>query len=339
MGGHGGSLSFGKISGDRTRFNTYVGYKTPGFETNDLGFQRRADEKTMSNWFQYRDFVPGRFVRNWNINFNQWAGWNFGGDRTYSGGNINTHWTWINNYSAGMGVNLNTAPLRDRITRGGPAVLGNRTTSVWFYANTDQRKDLSFSYNGYYEADAFGTYRANVHPSFNVRPTSALLLQAGLRWDTNNDDAQWVENETGDDGVTRNVFGRIEQKTVAMTLRFNYTLTPNLSVQTYAEPFVSAGHYTNFRELVDGRHPVYAERYRPYDYTGAADFNIRSFRTTNVLRWEYKPGSQFFVVWQQGRYENVRDYGRFQFDRDFNGLFATPSKNVFLVKFTYWVNM
>ncbi|MCC7126786.1 MAG: hypothetical protein IT178_18190 [Acidobacteria bacterium] len=340
MSGHAGSIAFGKIAGDRTRFNSFFGYKTPGFDSNDLGFQRRADEQTMNNWFQYRDFVPSRFVRNWNINFNQWAGWNFGGDRMNLGTNINTHWTWTNNYSAGMGVNLNAAPLRDRITRGGAAVLGNANRSVWFYANTDNRKALSFSYNGFYESDRFGTFRGEINPWINLRPSSAAMLSAGLRWFTNNDDAQWVENVTDDDDVTHNVFGRIEQKTVSMTLRFNYTLTPNLSVQTYAEPFVSAGDYSNFRELSDNpRAEAYADRYRPYDYTGDADFNIRSFRTTNVLRWEYKPGSQFFVVWQQGRFEDIRDFGSFRFNRDFGGLFTTPSKNVFLVKFTYWVNL
>jgi hypothetical protein len=338
MSGHGGSAAISKIGGERTRFSSVVGYKTPGFDTNDLGFQRRADERTMSNWFQYRDFVPGRFVRTWNVNFNQWAGWNFGGDRLFSGGNINSHWTWTNNYNAGFGLNVNAAPFRDRVTRGGPGVLGNPGRGLWFYANTDQRRALSFSYNGYFEADNFNTTRRNINPSMNFRPTSAISLSTGFRYEINNDDAQWVVNEELEAG-THYVFGRIEQKTVAMTLRFNYTMTPNLSLQTYAEPFVSAGDYTNFRELVDGRAPAYADRYAPYAYTGDADFNIRSFRTTNVLRWEYKPGSQLFVVWQQNRYEKLWDYGAFQFNRDFDGLFGTASKNVFLVKVTYWLNM
>jgi hypothetical protein len=81
------------------------------------------------------------------------------------------------------------------------------------------------------------------------------------------------------------------------------------------------------------------DRYQPYDYTGNASFNIRSFRTTNVLRWEYTPGSQLFVVWQQGRQEQINEYGNFNLTRDFDGMFAAPSRNVFLVKFTYWVNM
>jgi hypothetical protein len=115
-------------------------------------------------------------------------------------------------------------------------------------------------------------------------------------------------------------------------------MTPNLSLQVYAEPFVSAGNYANYKELVDGRAKNYEDRYRPYAYSGNADFNIRSFRTTNVVRWEYKPGSTLFVVWQQGRYEYL-EMGDFRFGRDFGGVFSTPSTNTFLVKFSYWLNM
>ena len=86
---------------------------------------RRADEKNQSNWFQWRNFKPGKYVRTRNFNINQYSGWNFGGDRLYSGGNINSHWTFTNYYSIGGGYNLDAAPFRDRVTRGGPGVLGN----------------------------------------------------------------------------------------------------------------------------------------------------------------------------------------------------------------------
>ena len=78
-------------------------------------------------------------------------------------------------------------------------------------------------------------------------------------------------------------------------------------------------------------------RYQPTEYTGNPDFNYRSFRTTNVLRWEYKPGSTLFVVWQQGREDSV-EHGDFNFNRDFGAVFDAPAKNVFLVKFAYWFN-
>ena len=92
-----------------------------------------------------------------------------------------------------------------------------------------------------------------------------------------------------------------------------------------------------FKQLVDGRAARYEDRYAPIAYAGNPDFNYRSFRTTNVLRWEYKPGSALFVVWQQGR-EDVLDPGRFQFGRDFGGVFGAPARNVFLVKWSYWIN-
>lgn len=31
------------------------------------------------------------------------------------------------------------------------------------------------------------------------------------------------------------------------------------------------------------------------------DFNVRTFRSNLVLRWEYRPGSTLFVVWSQDR--------------------------------------
>ena len=124
-----------------------------------------------------------------------------------------------------------------------------------------------------------------------------------------------------------------------MTVRLNYTLSPNLSFQSYMEPFVSTGHYETYKELTDGRAEVYADRYAPYAYADNADFNFRSFRTTNVLRWEYKPGSALFVVWNQGRQERIEgQHGEFDFGRDFSGVFTTPSRNAFLVKFTRWFN-
>lgn len=116
--------------------------------------------------------------------------------------------------------------------------------------------------------------------------------------------------------------------------RFNYTMSPNLSLQVYAEP----GQYTNFKELVAGRAANYRDRYRPMNYDGSPDFNIRSFRTTNVLRWEYKPGSALFLVWQQGKSDS-QQYGDFRFGRDFDGVFSAPSHNVFLIKFSHWLNM
>jgi hypothetical protein len=337
LSGHAGAFNIGKIAGEKTRFSANYGFKSPGFDINDLGFQRRADERYVSHWFQMRDQVPGRFTRSFIWNLNQYAGWNFAGDRLFSGGNVNMHWTWKNYYTTSFGFNVNGAPFRDRITRGGPGVRGNSNLATWHNFGTDGRKPLSLFYNGYFESDRKGTTRVNVGPSMTWRPSSATSVSTGFRYNINNDDAQWVENKDHD-GETRYVFARLKQRTSAFTFRVNYTLTPNLSIQTYAEPFVSAGAYSDYKTLVNGRAAEYKDRYRSYAYDDSADFNIRSFRTTNVLRWEYRPGSSLFVVWQQNR-SGVDDVGNFDFGRDFGGVFSAPAHNVFLVKLSYWLNM
>ena len=117
----------------------------------------------------------------------------------------------------------------------------------------------------------------------------------------------------------------------------NYTLPPPLSFQLYAQPFVSAGAYHGYKELVRPDARRQADRYAPFAYPQNADFNVLSFRTTNVLRWEYRPGSTLFVVWQQGR-EGFTQRGDYRFGRDFGDVFATPPTNTVLVKLAYWLN-
>src|SRR5262245_27413392 len=334
MNGYGGSASVSKIAGARMVFSSNVGFKSPGFEINDVGFMQRADQRTMSNWMQIRYEKPSqKWLRSFRYNLNQWAGWNSDGDRLSSGINVNAHAVFRNNWGTGTGGNINWQPFDDRATRGGPGVYGNAQRSIWAYLESDQRPAVSVGIFTFNLTDGKGTTLHDVGPNVSYRPSSFLKASLGLHWTQNIDQSQWVE--ATDDG--RYVFARIYQQTVGIQTRLNYTVTPALSIQLYAEPFVSSGNYTNFKELVDGRSKSYEGRYKPTDYTGDPDFNYRSFRTTNVLRWEYKPGSTLFVVWQQGREDNV-GYGDFNFHRDFGAVFDAPAKNVFLVKFAYWFN-
>ena len=206
----------------------------------------------------------------------------------------------------------------------------------WGYVESDNRKRFSYFLNFNWFNDRNGSKSWGLDPGINYRPSSALLISVGPGWNSNDSDAQWVENvEIGPD--THYVFARIDQKTFGMSTRVNYTMTPTLSLQIYARPFVSAGRYADFKELVDGRAARYEDRYAPFAYDGNPDFNFRSFRTTNVLRWEYRPGSALFIVWQQGREENA-EQGEFRFGRDLRGAFNAPATNVFLVKLSRWLN-
>ena len=333
LNGYGANLSLSKIGGERVRFTSVAGIKSPGFDMNDVGFLRRADERTFSNWMQVRYDKPSKYLRSFRYNLNQWAGWNADGDRMSLGGNVNAHAVFLNNWSAGFGINLNTQGFDDRATRGGPGAYANAGWSLWTYANTDERKALSVGVSTSNFADRHGTTFGDLSPYVSYRPSSFLSLTGGLSLSRNHDQSQWIEqNARG-----QYVFGRLDQNTVSLTARVNYTVTPTLSIQLYAQPFVSAGDYSAFKELVNGRSKDYAGRYAPIAYAGDPDFNYRSFRTTNVLRWEYKPGSTLFVVWQQGR-EDTLNTGQFRFRQDVGGVFDAPARNVFLVKWAYWLN-
>jgi hypothetical protein len=334
--GQSGSLSVNKIAGKHTRFNSNIGFKSPGFDINDLGFLSRADEISEGNWFQIRSDKPNKWRRNINVNFNQWAAWNHDGDRRFAGGNINTNMTLVSNWSMGGGYNIQGRGFDDRLTRGGPGGYTNGARNGWAWLSTDERKPVvvNLSFSGY--GDGKGSSNVNLSPNVSWRPRSGVVVSASLGYNKGQSDSQWIENQTIG-AVTHYVFGHLDQTTVSLTARVNYTIRPTLTLEIYAAPFVSSGAYTNFKELKNGRAAAYEDRYAPYAYASNPDFNYRAFRSTNVLRWEYRPGSALFVVWQQGREDSVSD-GRFQFGQNLSDLFARPATNVFLVKFSRWLN-
>ncbi|PYO48237.1 MAG: hypothetical protein DMD72_07935, partial [Gemmatimonadetes bacterium] len=135
----------------------------------------------------------------------------------------------------------------------------------------------------------------------------------------------------------------LDQQTTSLTARLNYTFTPNLSLQTYAQPFVSKGTYSNVRQVSSTpRADKYDDRYAPYINPSVTSnpggFNFKAVQSNVVLRWEYNPGSTLFVVWNQGR----QGFNNVEGNRDFNGdmrdLFRLHPANTFLVKLSYWLN-
>jgi hypothetical protein len=335
LNGHSAEAGFGKIGGERTRFNVSASFRSPGFDVNDVGFLQRADGISQNAWFQVRWPTPRGVFRERVLNFNQWSHRNFGGDLVNSGANINGNASLTNLWNFGGGFRWNGKALDDRMTRGGPSGFVDSSIGSWQWFNTNDRKLVSVGWNSGFFRNHDGSRGFDVNPFVQVRPGSALWAEIGLSYAKNNDEAQWVAPYDGSER-THYVFGALRQRTSSVTMRLNYTLTPNLSVQLYGQPFVSAGRYETYKELIDGRAP-FATRFAPFDYPDSADFKVLSFRTTNVLRWEFTPGSALFVVWQQGREGFNRD-SSFRFRQDYGDVFATPSTNTVLVKMSYWLN-
>jgi len=198
------------------------------------------------------------------------------------------------------------------------------------------------------------SWSLNLSPSLNWRPSGRAQVSMGTFFNRNANDRQWVGRVTTDSD--HYLFGRIDQQTVGLTGRLDFAFTPNLSLQLYAQPFVSSGSYGELKRVVDPTGDSYADRYAVLDaeaveggwatdldgngdteFVPDPDFNFKQFRSNAVLRWECRPGSTLFLVWSQGR-NHFTQNGDFDLTGDLGTLFDQPADNIFLVKFSYWLN-
>jgi hypothetical protein len=166
-----------------------------------------------------------------------------------------------------------------------------------------------------------------------------VSAELGTRFQRNHDNTQYFATvgSVGADS-THYLFAHLEQDLLSFTSRLDVTVRPTLSMQMYAEPFVTAGHYTQVREISSARAASYDARFRAFGGNAPdGDFNEKSFNASAVLRWEYRPASTLFLVWTQSRDQGDRDFGNFTATRDYRNLFGARPDNVFLVKASYWV--
>ena len=344
--GGGASFVLSKTGGGITRFNISYQHLTPGFEMNDLGFQTRVDEQSASGWFALQFIEATSAYRRLGVNFNVWRQWTSNGLPTNGGGNINANAQLTNFWWVFGGLNVNNVGVEsfdDRFARGGPAVRRASQGSAWLGFEGDSRKALVPNFfASWYSGDAGYTKGYDLNPGVSFRASSRMQGQLRVGYSSGTNDTQWYGNDgvIGND-TTHYTFARLDQRTINVSARFDVTMTPRLSLQLYAQPFVTTGHYTNWRELDNPKAQRYEDRFKAYSGAGSAlsDFNYKQFRSNTVLRWEYRPGSTLFLVWSQGREQYDRDLGVFSAPRDLRNLFATQPNNTFLIKASYWFSM
>jgi len=345
LSGYAGEIRFAKFGGERTNFETGYGRRSAGFEINDLGYLRKADDQNWSSWFQLRWNRPGPFYQMAFWNFNWWMQWTTEGLPTQRAFNTNTHiqlhsrwWIHLGGTVSGLGgVNC------DRCARGGPALRTETSLSTWGGVNGDDRRvfvpNLWFNWS---RSDGGRSRYFSLSPNIRARASTQFSSSLGVSFSWNRDDSQWYGNFTDSLSAAHYTFAHLEQRTVSLTLRANYTFTPNLTLQVYAQPFVSKGTYSNVRELDNARASDYEDRFRAYDdpevTADPGGFNFKQFRSNVVLRWEYQPGSTLFLVWNQGRTGSESFEGERSIAGDFRELFGLRADNSFLVKASYWIN-
>ncbi|HWJ21485.1 MAG TPA: DUF5916 domain-containing protein [Gemmatimonadaceae bacterium] len=344
LGGDAEQVSFGKYGGNMVHFQTSYERQSPGFEVNDLGFLRRANQQRFNNWMGLSFRKPTRLYRQLSGNFNAWGYWTTAGLPTERAVNTNWHMNLANNMWVHAGSTISQLPgtYCDNCARGGPAFRRSPLASVNVgWAGDDRRHVVPsvfvFGARGDYGASRF----VEVTPELQLIPMSQLQLDLTADWSVNHDDSQWLDNIVDAGGVTHYTFARLEQETRSLGVRVSYTATPGLSFQLYAAPFLSRGRYTAPRELSAApRARRYEDRYTPY--TPPPDtplgFDALQLRSNSVLRWEFRPGSALFLVWSHGRdgYD-PRFRGR-PWRGEYDDLFALHPANTFLMKVAYWLD-
>jgi hypothetical protein len=316
---------------------------SPGFETNDIGFLSQADQQIAQGYAQLQSSEPRAFWRNASAQVYQYNQFTANGLPTlnfselYLSAEFQNRMTmsidsWADNYLPAY---------CDRCARGGPAVRASPDYNVLVNVSADPRWKAVPTFAAIYTVGDYGNSTLwRVRPYVTVRARSNLSWELGTRYQRNRNDTQWFET-LGDIGsdTTHYLFAHLDQELLSFTSRFNYTATTTMSLQLYAEPFMTTGRYFRLRELAAPRAAVYADRYRPFSLpTSDASFNVKQLNASAVARWEYRPGSTVFLVWTQGRDQEDRNPGSFKPVRDFKDLFAARPDNTFLIKASYWMN-
>ena len=195
MRGHSGNINFDKIAGERTRLNVNIGYRSPGFEVNDLGFQRRADEIPQNSWLQVRWDKPGKYTRNIRHQLQPVVGVQLRRRSAQLGRQHQLALRSSPTCGTRVAASITTrSNFDDRLTRGGPGGYTLPNVNGWYYLNTDDRKKVSFNWN-------FNFYRTSrshgfaVEPRVVIRPTAAFSAEFGHLFDHGISDAQWVTEE------------------------------------------------------------------------------------------------------------------------------------------------
>jgi Domain of unknown function (DUF5916)/Carbohydrate family 9 binding domain-like len=356
LAGDGQRLSFSKFGGGLTRFQSVLQRYSSGYELNDVGWLQRADEIMFRNWFAFQFNNPNNLWRRAFYNFNYWRYWTAERLPTNEGINTNWHVQLPNQWWVHLGGTLNNFSVTtydDRASRGGPALRNEPSWNMFTGFEGDSRWRVTpYLFGGTWRNDEGRSEGWWVEPSINFNRISTRF-SAGLyvyyEWQ-DEDNQPWGNYGDAGSDTTHHTFAALDQTWLSVTARLNFTLTPNLSFQFYGQPAISTGTYTNLRELNDPRAENYDDRYKPflYDCDGNAatsttacnpqGFDYKEFNTNAVVRWEYRPGSAIFLVWQQGRFQNVNQASEFDGREDFKELFSLHPNNTFLIKASYWFN-
>lgn len=338
---------------------------SPEWELNDVGLLRKADD--IQSWASvtWRETDPGRLFRRWSVGVRGESGWNFGGVHKNANAGINAQATLPNYWRTSFYTGRSFATQSDVLTRGGPLMGTPAFSSVELNLLGNESAKFQWGVGGFWGnrmlADDWAlAFYVGVQPSDRLR----VLVEPRIERFT--DRRQYYATlERGPESAEvtygqRYVFSTVAQSEVSAELRVNYSFSPDMSLELWAQPYAASGRFSAFGELPAAR----SFDLRTYGSDGTTieeevdpesgarswlvtdgpesftlpdrDFHSVSFRSNLVLRWEVRPGSTLFVVWQRDLSDAARASTAAR-PSDLLDAFGAPGRNVLAVKMSYWL--
>lgn len=366
LSGMGGTFRFGKTGGSTGKlgqvfmFETGATVRSPGLELNDIGFMLTSNEINHFTWAGFHFQRAFSIFRSARLNYNHWSRWDYSGRFLYQAFNFNSHATFKNNWQSGTGVTWNPYDISNNALRGAGTIRRPPGIGHNFYVTSDFRKKIYANFNTFNAWASQHSVRANdVTLGLYFQPLNALKFSISASYSYYSRKQDQFVNNINFNNSTRTIVSEVKQKTLRFTGRLSYNITPDLTVQYYGQPYITRPLYNKFAYVSDPMAKKYDERFHVFsaneiqynngqynvdenkdgtiDYSfGKPDFNFVQFRSNLIVRWEYKAGSELYLVWSQGNTPNAFD------DLDspiasslFENVFEEKARNIFLVKWTY----
>ncbi len=364
------SGAFGRVIFNKQKGNFYIysslGFVSPGFDYNDLGLQFWANKINYVLVSGYRWYETDGIFRRKNIYLAHFRDYDFEGNLFKNGFMLFTRFEFENFYGFNFNTSYEFRTLDRFLTRGGPLAESspNYSSQLSFYS--DRREKVAFGLNFSYSGADNGSSFGDISPEITWKPNSSIRISLEPSLSINKEDAQYITTLDDDYAINtykkRYIFGELDQKTVSAGIRLDWTFTPKISLQMFLQPLISVGSYSEFKELAaptTDKFYVYGKQNSIINYnkendeyiidpdgTGNAseftisnpNFNFKSLRGNVVFRWEFLPGSVFYLVWSHEQTDFMNP-GEFNFKRDFKNLINAKSDNVYMAKITYFFDV
>lgn len=357
LSGNGGMIQGGKRSGKFRTIGT-INWRSPGVDINDVGYLYQADLISQTVNLTYKVSAQKANIRSYFVDFEQEHDWSYGGENTLDQLRLHGYLQLKNLWSAHLNMRRYYNIFDTRELRGGPGLRKDNYNDIELFIQSNQVKDLFVGFGPrfkFFTDDISKTNHFTLYLRWQINDRFSLTTQS--IFDHSIDNNKWVTKTTDAEGLTQYVVGTINRQTIYSTLRFEYFVSPEISIQYYGNPYASVGTYSNFRLVADASNPSLAKRYTslnmniqdnnvyslqkssiPEISIHQPDFNYQEFRSNLVGRWEFRPGSTLYLVWTNTRsdYSDKLNQSVWQ---SFGSIMGGKSQNVFMVKFSYWFSL